>query len=291
MKHRTTMIDPSVVGMLEECEESGKARPYLADEESNGSLDVLSTEEVGGREIVVISDLHIAAGLDANWRYAGTENFFNDDAFARFIDHLLATPTETGRILVINGDFIDFIRIVRLPDSDDDFEAWNDRLAELGQPQTPEMLRTSIVPKERRYGLRTHDYKSVWRLWRVIEGHPELFAALARWLDDERNRLVILKGNHDLEWLWLLVRNGLRLELARMIADDRAQRSKEEAGEAEDEDIGEILQTRIFPHLHFIDDAVALDRVYIEHGHRYDRLTNVVGNRRRPTATSAGRSS
>lgn len=251
--------------ILKDCEKNGTAPAYVFDENSEHNVVEMPLADAAGREVVVVSDLHLAAGLDANWRYVGTENFFTDDAFARFIDHLLAEPSKTGRVLVINGDVIDYIRIVQLPTTDAAFEAWSDKLAEIGVEMSTETLRTSIIPKEKKYGLRTHNYKSVWRLWRVIDGHPALFDALARWLGDERNRLVIVKGNHDLEWFWKMVRDGLRMELARKIA------------RVEGIDLVDVLRDRVVPHITFVDDAIAIDRVYIEHGHRHDRLTKVVG--------------
>ncbi len=40
------------------------------------------------REIFVISDLHMAAGINANGNYDGTENFFADESLSRFLKHL-----------------------------------------------------------------------------------------------------------------------------------------------------------------------------------------------------------
>lgn len=40
------------------------------------------------RDVFVISDLHIAAGLNDNGNYDGTENFFADPSLFRFLHHL-----------------------------------------------------------------------------------------------------------------------------------------------------------------------------------------------------------
>ena len=233
-----------------------------------GETPHVETHDGGGREVIVISDLHLAAGRDEVGTYRGTENFFNDGAFARFLDRILVETSETGGTLVINGDVIDFIRIVQLPDSTAEFREWSHLLDDLGmKSRTSEELRTSIGTREETYGLKTPDYKSVWRLYRSIEGHPEFFRALARWLESGGNQLVIVKGNHDLEWAWKGVRDGLRLALARMIA--------EESGDT----LEEILLDSVLPSLYFYDDAVLIDQeLYIEHGHRYDRYTRVVGD-------------
>ena len=253
----------SPVGPLLLCEEEGPARPYLI---GGGKDPVVLQHDAGRRDVVVVSDLHLAAGLDRQGTYPGTENFFNDWAFARFLDDMNRKVGERGTTLVINGDFIDFIRITELPESDEEFEEWSALLGEIGIERSPDQLRDSIVEKERTYGLRTQDYKSVWRLRRCIVGHEALFQGLARWLSDGRNELVIVKGNHDLEWYWRGVRDGLRLALARMIAAERG------------DDLDDVLTRTVLPSLIFVDDALLIDsQVYIEHGHRYDRFTYVLG--------------
>ncbi len=230
-----------------------------------GENPLVEPHDAGGREVVVISDLHLAAGREEIGTYRGTENFFNDDAFVRFIDRMIGETSAAGGTLVINGDFIDFIRIVQLPESNREFEEWSRLLDDLGMAsRTPESLRASIVDRERTYGLKTPDYKSVWRLYRSIAGHPDFFGALAAWLASGRNQLIVVKGNHDLEWAWKEVRDGLRLALAEMM----------EGGT-----LRERLAERVLPNVYFYDDALLLDdTLYIEHGHRYDRYTRVVGD-------------
>jgi UDP-2,3-diacylglucosamine pyrophosphatase LpxH len=47
-------------------------------------------------------------------------------------------------------------------------------------------------------GLETDDYKSIYKLIQIRKGHTTFFNALAEWLHDG-NKLLIVKGNHDLE--------------------------------------------------------------------------------------------
>jgi hypothetical protein len=129
-----------------------------------------------------------------------------------------------------------------------------------------ESLQSSITKKEREFGLKTHDYKSVFKLMVAVSGHRAVFDALALWLH-RGHRLVVTKGNHDLEWYWPAVRNYLRLVLAESLCkrDDTA-------------DIAQVLAAHVLPRLTFADNAVSLGGdVYIEHGHRYDRYTRVLG--------------
>jgi metallophosphoesterase superfamily enzyme len=151
-----------------------------------------------GKDIFVISDLHLAAGLNSNRNYDGTENFFADYSFVRFLDHLekKISPTKKG-LLVINGDLVDFLRIKNIPVSQRDFETWSKILEDIGLPVPIDTLRSSITAKEVKYGLGTEDYKSVWKLYVCATGHPEFFEKLASWLWNG-NELIITKGNHDL---------------------------------------------------------------------------------------------
>lgn len=219
----------------------------------------------GGKNIYVISDLHLASGLNADGNYDGTENFFADESLARFLDHIGQSSSDKKCILIINGDFIDFLRIRDIPSSPEDFAAWHELLTSIGIKRSPDSLKESIVKKERKYGLKTDDYKSAWKLLVCQNGHPLVFARLASWLLNG-NLLAITKGNHDLEWYWMAVRNGLRWLLARRIAT------------AAQGDIAGTLMNIVIPGLSFADNQLLIDeKVLVEHGHRYQKLTAVQG--------------
>ena len=112
--------------------------------------------------------------------------------------------------------------------------------------------------------LKTDDYKSVWKLHKCITGHREVFDALTSWLNDG-NKLIISKGNHDLELYWLAVRNYYRLFFA-----------KNDFGESND--MIKNLEEIVFPNLIFIDDSLIInEKFYVEHGQKYDRYTHIVG--------------
>jgi UDP-2,3-diacylglucosamine pyrophosphatase LpxH len=148
-----------------------------------------------------------------------------------------------------------------------DFIEWQKILERVGLTRPVDELVDCINDKEELYGLRTNDYKSVLRLDIVIKGHAEFFVALAEWLG-AGNRLIIVKGNHDLEWYWLAVRNYLRLDLAERIARQQAANG----------DVKDILLKIVLPNVTFIDHAIIIDdEFYVEHGHPYDALTRVIG--------------
>lgn len=249
-------IDAKITDLLR------RAEPEPPASEAPAQPVALSAE---GREIFVVSDLHLADGVGSDGQYEGTENFFADTSFQRFLDHA-HDHLAAGRsaLLAINGDFVDFMRIMHVPE-EEDRGTWAHILAQLGLPMSDEALANSIDKKERKHGLKTHDFKSVWKLARCANGHTVLFDALADWVA-RGHHLVILKGNHDLEWYWPAVRNYLRLVLAERIAADTAA------------DLATVLEKTVLPNVYFIQDAAVIDEeFYIEHGHKYEKITNVVG--------------
>lgn len=212
------------------------------------------------KDVYVVSDLHIARGQGPGGCYSGTENFFFDQEFARFLLSLHRKETEHNKVLVINGDFIDFLRITEVPENPDDVREWQSVLQYLGIEKTESDLQASVSKKEVTYGLKTHDYKSVWKLMLSSAGHPNIFNALAQWIANG-NELIILKGNHDLEWIWPAVRNALRLILAKLIDEHH---------------LSKTLTDTVLPRVTFIDKSLIIDNeIFIEHGHLYDKFSQV----------------
>jgi UDP-2,3-diacylglucosamine pyrophosphatase LpxH len=210
--------------------------------------DEIVSVSSNNREVFVISDLHMAAGINANGNYDGTENFFADESLSRFLKHLEdEIPVNKKGLLIINGDFVDFLRIRNIPKTTSDFVIWNRILNEIGISKTISELQSSITIKELEYGLRTDGFKSVWKLFICLQGHKNVFECLKSWLA-KGNDLTIVKGNHDLEWVWKSLRDYMRL----------------------------ILDA---PQISFIDDKLLIDgKIYIEHGHRYENFTCVDGD-------------
>ena len=243
-----------------------------------------------GRLTYVVSDLHMAAGLNTNGNYDGTENFYYDQSFVRFIDHLQQKLAGKSGMLVINGDFVDFSRITNRPQTENEFLKWQDALKKIGLEKGLDELKNSIGGKEKTYGLKTHDYKSVWKLHACMEGHEPVFRRLARWVHDG-NELVIVKGNHDLEWYWPAVQRYLcvRLEAWMEEAEEKETRSETKKAMATphpEETTATITSPMIVTlprtassKIHFINHALTIDnKIHIEHGHLYERTTLVAGD-------------
>jgi hypothetical protein len=273
-----------MIELLATCESAGTAAPYIIADgtyrEQKGTGGFLAscfpemTTPIPFRskdeEIFVISDLHIAEGKDELGVRSGLENFFADEAFERFL--AFADSAANGRrakaLLVINGDSFDFLRVTRVPSGNGEILAWQQELEKLKILKTPKQLVDSISARERKYGLETDDFKTVFKLMRIRQGHPRFIAALAGWIA-KGHRLLMLKGNHDLEIVWPAVRNYIRLMIAETISFS--------ANRPGSETIETVLRDIVLPHIHFIDDAVLVDgTLYLEHGHRYDKFTMVL---------------
>jgi UDP-2,3-diacylglucosamine pyrophosphatase LpxH len=213
-------------------------------------------------DIYIVSDLHLAAGAEEDGKYSGTENFFADQAFYRFLNHLqIKNPKQ--KTLLINGDFIDFLRIVKIPQTEQDFINWQNELEKIGISKSIEELKKSISSKEKTYGLKTHNFKSIWKIYSCYKGHVDFFLALSKWVK-EGNRIIFTKGNHDLELYWFEVRNYIRYIIAYHIDNEKMITT---------------LKDTIFPNTLFADNIVTIDKnIYITHGHHYDKYTVVLGS-------------
>lgn len=183
----------------------------------------------------MLSDLHLGEGRSRHpERFSPMEEFFYDESFARLLDHLqrryAADPS--GLVLVLNGDVLDFLTITRLPDPEPGFE---------------------MSSAERRFGLNPTPSKSIFKLDRIVQGHPAFFDALARFAA-AGHRIEILRGNHDLEIFFEEVRERLVGQLVERAGGDEAVRA------------------RLRFHQWFYLEP---GRVYIEHGNQYEASNSI----------------
>jgi UDP-2,3-diacylglucosamine pyrophosphatase LpxH len=138
-----------------------------------------------GRDFVIVSDLHLCGGYDERTgAFSRREDFFYDDAFARFLAYLRARAESEGRRwrLVILGDFFDFLQV-------DQFEPAG------GEPAVDTSAGATMA-----------------KLARIARGHRELFAALGAFAA-AGFPVDIVPGNHDVE----LVRPSVQRRLVDLI--------------------------------------------------------------------------
>jgi UDP-2,3-diacylglucosamine pyrophosphatase LpxH len=191
-------------------------------------------------DVYIVSDLHLCEGwLREERRYSRLEVFFYDRELSRFVDHALEESTARGRTakLLLNGDCFDFLAVSRCP-SDEEAD-------ELG---------FKVTRREHKFGLASSEKKSVWKMERIIDGHPAFFAALARFCA-RGNRIVILRGNHDIELYWPSVQS--------CVADAIAAHALDEELTTQGDEIRERVEFRQWFYLE-------RGRLYVEHGNQFD---------------------
>lgn len=214
--------------------------------------------------ILVASDLHLNVGRSRDTgTYDRRENFLADEEFRRWLT-AYRQPAGSGSraTLVLAGDTFDFIRIDSVPNSEVDYKDWADLLDSLGEGETARRVRRLAVlsegerrarydavvsRKEARFGFGTQDYKTVWKLLLIYRGHGPVFKALGDWVD-VGGRLVVIKGNHDLELHWTLVQKAVRHLISPAAPVARIQ---------------------------FEEESWQEGNIYVEHGHRWEAMTAV----------------
>ncbi|MFP4623646.1 MAG: hypothetical protein ACLFRX_05655 [Gemmatimonadota bacterium] len=170
--------------------------------------------------VVILSDLHIGAGRQADGRTDPLEHFHHDRELEALLDRVGGQAARRARRaeLILNGDVFDFVRVFRLPASPAEVREWRSLLAAANVPIPVDTLRAAAAgrfsPIQRRYGYDCSEPASIWRLWLMARGHPRVLAGLARWCAAGHS-LVVIRGNHDNEWAWPGVQRAFRILLAR----------------------------------------------------------------------------
>ncbi len=129
------------------------------------------------KTILVISDLHLSAGLNVNNRKNFLEDFHYDKELIEFIEyhssgHYLDREVE----LIINGDFFDLLAVPFVKYFDDEF--WSENAA-------------------------------LDKLKMILEAHGGVLDALKDFLSYPNNRIVYIIGNHDAEFVFESLRDFL----------------------------------------------------------------------------------
>ena len=189
-------------------------------------------------DLVIVSDLHLSEGRDpVTKKFSLNEDFFFDEEFGRFLTFLEDESKRRGRRwrLIIAGDMIDFLQITTVPKPGEvDFE---------------------ISRREKKFGLGTEEVKTVWKLKRVMNGHWRFFQSLANFLNKE-HRVVIIPGNHDVEFVYEQVQATFRSEISNYLTDQPIA-----------ENLGANVE--FFPWFYYEPGLL-----FVEHGHQYDALNS-----------------
>lgn len=187
-------------------------------------------------KLVVISDLHLSEGWDEDGFLARTEDFFFDQSFRRFTERL-CDDAKKGCFfyrLIINGDFVDFLQFTSIK-------------------ETKEIEGEILSMREQIMGPGTTEKKTLWKLKRLIDGHSVFFHALADFVA-RGNELLIIPGNHDIEWIMPSVQKAFKEALLRLATSSNGMEERIE-----------------FSPWFYWDSLLS---VFIEHGSQYDDINS-----------------
>ncbi|MCC7384262.1 MAG: metallophosphoesterase [Deltaproteobacteria bacterium] len=197
------------------------------------------------REILIVSDMHVGRSCKEITGFAQPRpdpEF--DQAFIDLLDVYTANREPHWRLL-LGGDFIDFMEVVVAPGAKGFLDL---------------KLTFEVTDEEREFGLGSEAERVLIKLDRTFDYHRAYFRRLAEFVK-AGGELVILRGNHDVEFHWRKVQRVFR----KMLADL--------AFSGEQLEIDELLERRnafqeriqFLPWIYFEPG-----RVYFEHGHQYD---------------------
>ena len=187
-------------------------------------------------KLALVSDLHLSEGWDEEGYLQKKEDFFFDQSFKRFLGYLKeeAKKGDFHYRLLINGDFVDFLQFTTVP----------------GKEVIPGQTFTD---REKRVGLGTGEAKTLWKLDRLIKGHKVFFTSIADFLASG-HQLVILPGNHDIEWVMPKVQESFKQQVSGLVA----------AG-------GDLDDRITFLPWFYYDPLLS---VFVEHGSQYDDINS-----------------
>jgi len=122
------------------------------------------------KTILVISDLHLGAGLDVDGRKNSLEDFHSDEELVEFLNyHSTGEFTGIEVELIINGDFLDLLAVPFVNYFDDEY--WSETAA-------------------------------LEKLELILKAHPEVMEALDKFVSLKNKKIVYIIGNHDAEFVF-----------------------------------------------------------------------------------------
>lgn len=129
----------------------------------------------------IVSDMHLCEGEPVHpefplWKKFKTKQFFYDETFADFLNHIEEMAEGHSVELVLNGDIFDFDSVTAIPEFPSFRVEW----------------------LETRRGLYPRPERSKYKIQVILKDHQVLVKALADFVR-RGHRAVFVIGNHDLE--------------------------------------------------------------------------------------------
>lgn len=209
-------------------------------------------------DLLVVSDLHLSEGRGSGHKFSLNEDFFFDEEFARFLQYHTQGPRKWH--LIINGDFLDFLQVVSTAMT-------QEFLDYLDVPTEDQALqKLSYDRNHREYGFGCGAIETVYKLWKIMEGHTAFFVALAEFLADG-HVLTVGRGNHDVEFIYPEVQRAFAPKLRRLY-DDQLTRENDPRRLAK---LQAFDHARSAEHIRFMDwFYYEPELIWVEHGNQYD---------------------
>lgn len=129
----------------------------------------------------IVSDMHLCEAEPVHpkfplWKKFKTKEFFFDNIFAGFLNHIQERSGGNPVELILNGDIFDFDSVMRMPEHP--------------------TFRISWLEQKR--GLYPRPERAKFKIEVILQDHEELVRALSKFIK-AGNRAIFVIGNHDLE--------------------------------------------------------------------------------------------
>jgi UDP-2,3-diacylglucosamine pyrophosphatase LpxH len=129
------------------------------------------------KTILVISDIHLGAGVTVNGKRNSLEDFYHDKELVEFIEYYSNDLYGNKEVeLIINGDLFDLLAVPFVPFFDDEY--WCEDA-------------------------------SFEKLKLILEAHQEVINALIKFSGKKNKKIVYILGNHDAELIFESLREHL----------------------------------------------------------------------------------
>lgn len=186
---------------------------------------------------ILFSDVHLGADLVQHVRPSAIGRLRElarvDRDLAAMLEHYRRErDPQRPWCLVIAGDLVDFIGMSVGPDSDPS-------------------LATALNADEKRHGLGSAEDHAAAKMRRVARRHRLTFDRLAAFLA-EGHHLVLVRGNHDLDFHWEAARQAF-VDAVASRCDDAATRA------------AVARRIEFHPWFYYVEGLL-----YVEHGHQFD---------------------
>lgn len=186
-------------------------------------------------DYLLLSDVHLGSDLVQHIRPWASQQWLQqapdiDAPLMALFEHYRVRPSGRPLTLVFAGDFLDLVGVC------------------IGSDGAP--LRTPLSREEQAHGLGSAADHVTRKLEAIAARHQGVFRALARFLE-AGNRLVVVRGNHDVELHW----QAARAAFVRAVVQHASEALRPQLA-------GQIQICPWFFHVPGL--------LYVEHGHEFD---------------------